>query len=181
MDWAWSTAGNMTLGDNGIETTTLADGTVVRSYDYMKGHFVWQKSVRPSYAWYDGNVERMTMTDSFASGMGSQSEPVQLGRVTASKASAGAKIFPFKVMVGRQPGHLTADYLIVPKLFGPGGFWGAIPSADNYTPEAVRQLWTQALTAGARAAGQIAAEASIADGDWGWLHTRMAIGIKHEH
>jgi octaheme c-type cytochrome (tetrathionate reductase family) len=181
MDWDWSTAGNKTIGTDGVETGTLPDGTVVRVYDFMKGNFVWQKSVRPAYAWYDGRSARMTVLDQHDAAQGSAADvPVELGRPVASKADPAAVIFPFKVMTGRQPGHLIGDYAIVPKLFGPGGFWAGIPDAASYTPQGVRDLWTATLTPGALAAGQIAAGDSIADADWGWIYTELYLGINHE-
>ena len=181
MDWDWSTAGNKTRGTDGIELGTLADGTEVQVYNFMKGDFVWEKNVVPTYSWYDGRVDRMTVLDTHPVGQGNAADtPVVLGKPIATYADGGAKIFPFKVMTGRQPGHLTDRYAIVPKLFGPGGFWGGIPAADAYTPEAVRDLWTASLTAGALVANQIAGGESYADGDWGWVYTEMYMGINHE-
>lgn len=181
MAWDWSTAGNKTIGEDGSATTTLPDGTVVQSYDYKKGDFVWAKSVRPTYAWHDGGVEHMTLTSRFPEGAGrSQDDPIVLARPTADITSPNAKIYPFKLMKGRQPAHLSERFMIAPKLFGPGGFWAGVPSAEAYTPEAVQALWTQTLTAGARAAGQIAADATLTSDDWGFLFTEMYLRINHE-
>ena len=181
MWWDWSSAGNKTRGTEGVEKTTLADGTVVTSYDFMKGDFVWEKEVRPVLAWHDGRAVHMTLTDTYPSGAGTG--PDTAGRIAyplGSKLDAGAKIFPFKLMRGKQPGPVTGLFLIAPKLFGPGGFWPLIPAADQYTPEAVRALWTDTLTLGARVAGQIPGDASVLDADWTWVETEMYLGINHE-
>lgn len=178
--WDWSTAGDRRRGTDGVVRGALADGTPVVEYDFMKGDFRWQKSVRPTYAWYDGRVEHMTLASSYPTGSGSEAEPVVIARPLAGKLDAAAKIFPFKVMTGRQPAHIARRFLIAPKLFGPGGFWPQIPAAADWDAAAVRALWTSSLTLGARAAGQLGAQESLADGDWGWVHTEMYLGINHE-
>ncbi|MCB9651449.1 MAG: tetrathionate reductase family octaheme c-type cytochrome [Deltaproteobacteria bacterium] len=181
MNWDWSTSGNKTRGTDGVETTTLADGTVVTAYDAIKGDFIWEKEVKPQLGWHNGNAVHMVMTDTYPAGAGTGPDnPVRIAYPLATIQDADAKIFPFKVMRGKQPGHLTGNYLIAPKLFGPTGFWGLIPAAADYTPEAVRTLWTNSLTQGAVLAGQIASGETIADADWGWVETEMYLGINHE-
>lgn len=181
MNWDWSTSGNRTIGTDGVETGTLADGTVVTVYDAMKGTFVWEKNVAPVHAWYDGRTTRMTVLDTFGSGEGaSAGNPVMLGMPLATKADAEAKIFPFKVMRGQQPIDPTRLYVIVPKLFGPGGFWAGIPAAGDYSAAAVKTLWTAALTAGALATGQLGTGESYGEDDWSWGYTEMYMGINHE-
>ena len=177
MNWDWSTAGNRTRGNNGVEQSTLPDGTVYTSYDALKGDFVWEKAVRPDYAWYDGRVRRMMTDDVFPAGAGTEENPVMLGTPLADHADADAKIWPFKVMRGRQALDPARNLVLVPKLFGPGGFWPAIPAAAAYTPEAVRALWTSALTTGARVAGQIGPNESYTDDSWTWGFTEMWMGI----
>ncbi len=180
MWWDWSTSGDRTRGENGVEGGELDDGTAVTVYDAMKGDFRWEKAVRPSYAWFDGTTMRMTIEDQYPEGAGGEDSPVVLGRPLATIDSQDALIWPFKVMRGRQPGDPARRMVIVPKLFGPGGFWGGIPAADAYSAEAVEALWAAALTAGARAAGQIGAEESYAVGDWSWIETELWMGINHE-
>lgn len=176
---------HVTRGENGIETTTLPDGTVVTSYDAMKGDFTWQKNVRPAYAWYDGRVAHMTLEDAYPAGAGSEASPVHLGGPVATKADLVAKIYPFKLMRGQQPVDTTTRKVLSPKLFGPGSFWATIPTADLYTPELVEQNWTSALTTGARYAGQIAETESFtgrATGakPWDWVYTDLWLLINHE-
>ena len=180
MWWDWSTAGNKTLGTNGIMTSSLEDGTVVQSYNWMKGDFVWEKNVRPAYAWYDGGVQHLDVWSQFPDGEGTAENPVRIAGPTADKSVEAAKIFPFKVMRGRQPAHVSERFLIAPKLFGPGGFWPQVPSAESYTPQAVQNLWTTTLQAGARLAGQIPLDGTITDEDWSYVYTEMYMGINHE-
>ncbi|MCA9545817.1 MAG: tetrathionate reductase family octaheme c-type cytochrome [Myxococcales bacterium] len=180
MNWDWSTAGNRTLGENGVVRAALDDGTMVTAYDAMKGDFVWMKDVRPEYGWWDGRATRMTITDQFPEGVGGEGNPIVLGKPVATHEDLGAKIWPFKVMRGRQAVDPARRLVIVPKLFGPGGFWGAIPAADAYTAEGVEALWASSLTAGAQYSGQIDANTSYAAGDWAWGYTEMWMGINHE-
>jgi octaheme c-type cytochrome (tetrathionate reductase family) len=180
MFWDWGTAGNRTLGDNGVVGAQLEDGTPVRAYDAMKGDFIWEKHVKPEFAWYDGRVQRMTTTDTYPPGAGSPESPIILGTPLATLESPNALIWPFKVMRGRQAVDPVRRLIIVPKLFGPGGFWAGIPAADAYTPEAVQTLWANALTAGARAADQIGADEAYGVGDWVWANTELWLGINHE-
>ena len=180
MDWDWSTAGNRTIGTDGISTVTIDGGAVVQDYNFKKGSFVWEMGVTPTYGWYDGRVTRMTINDVYAEGQGTEENPVELGGPVAGYDDEGALIYPFKVMRGVQPAHLAERLVLVPHLFGPGGFWGGIPSADDYTAEAVRALWTTALRNGAVQAGQLESDAVFDDEDWDWVFTEMYLGINHE-
>ncbi|NJK88421.1 MAG: tetrathionate reductase family octaheme c-type cytochrome [Myxococcales bacterium] len=181
MDWDWSTAGNNTRGGGtGAESMTLADGTVVQSYLQIKGDFVWEKNVKPTFAWNNGRVSRVTLDTIYPVGRGGPESPVVLAEPLASIADADAKIYPFKVMTGRQPAHLADRYMIAPDLFGPGAFWAGVPPAGSYTPEAVRNLWTASLIAGAKLAGQIGANETIADNEWDFVNTVMYMSINHE-
>jgi len=180
LDWNWATSGNRTVGTDGVEMTTLPDGTVVKAYDAMKGDFEWGKAVTPTYAWYDGRVARMTIYDAYSAGEGTEANPVALGNPLATISDSGAKIFPFKIMRGQQPAQPVSRLVLVPKLFGAGGFWAGIPAAGDYTAAAVHTLWTTALTSGARAAGQIGPAETIGESDWSWVYTTMYLGLNHE-
>jgi len=189
MDWDWKSAGNKTrstagTGD-GIETT-LVDGHTVTSYDALKGDFVWKKNVRPTYAWYDGRVARLTLESQYPVGMGAIDKRINLATPIATIADGSAKIFPFKVMRGRQPVDPNRRLLLVPNLFGAGSFWATIPAAADYNAQKVEDNWTAAITIGARAAGQISATDPAYTGvgtglnSWTWGYTEMWMGINHE-
>ncbi len=180
MNWDWATAGDRTRGANGVEQGELADGTTVTTYDAMKGDFVWMKNVRPEYGWWDGRAQRMTITDQFPEGAGGENNPIVLGRPVADIDAQDALIWPFKVMRGRQAIDPVRRLVIVPKLFGPGGFWPRIPAADAWSAEAVEALWAETLTTGARVSSQIGADESYGVGDWAWGYTEMWMGINHE-
>jgi hypothetical protein len=186
MKWDWSTAGNRTIGDNGVESGVVVDDEgnehEVHTYNAKKGHFVWEMNVRPSYAWYDHNVDRLTPATPFTAGLGdSEADPVLLARPSATKADGGAKIYPFKVMRGKQPAHGDDNYMIIPKVFGSQGFWGSVPAAADYSEELVHDNWTRALNLGrAAAGGPDGTSATIGDDDWKFVHTAMYLAINHE-
>ena len=182
VNWDWSTAGNMSRGTAGVETQVV-DGVTVPVYDAKKGDFIWKGSVRPSYAWYDGGTTRLTIKDAYTAGQGAETNPVVLGEPTSKITDLTAKIFPFKVMLGRQPVDPTKRLVLVPKLFGPGSFWATIPA--TYDATTVENNWTTALTVGARYSGQIAASESYTGrgtgaNQWAWAYTKMYMGINHE-
>jgi octaheme c-type cytochrome (tetrathionate reductase family) len=184
MDWDWSTAGNKTIGTDGVKKTTVG-GTSVDEYNYMKGTFVWKKDVQPVFGWYDSRVERMTLNDAYTTGEGTKTKPIQLSKLVATKKDSAAKIFPFKLMKGRQPVDTTTRKVLAPKLFGKTGFWGLIPAASAYKAQDVEDLWTATLTLGAVAAGQIKSTEKFtgrATGakPWDWAYTSMHLAINHE-
>jgi len=184
MDWDWSTAGNKTIGTDGVKKVTVG-GKSVDEYNFMKGTFKWQADVQPAFGWYDGRVERLTLSDSYTTGEGTKTKPIQLAKLVATKADKAAKIFPFKVMKGKQPVDTTTRKVLAPKLFGKGGFWASIPAASAYKAQDVEDLWTTSLTAGAIAAGQIKSTEKFsgrATGSkpWDWAYTSMYMTINHE-
>ncbi len=201
MDWKWETAGQFDTDPIPMDTVTLADGSTVEkpAYDWMKGTFDWDANVRPVYAWYDGGVERLTVTSGgFISGDGSVDDPVAIAKPIGARGVNGSKLYPFKVMTGTQQADLNAEngeFLIVPWLFSgdpaSDAFWKAIPAlfASNPSPtEAdIEQVWDAALTAGALDADQITAPRSYKKTDpsgdqvsWAWVNTAMFLQINHE-
>ena len=173
VDWDWSTAGNkyrnvekMVVGSREVDV-----------YNWKKGDFVWQQEVRPSYAWHDGEVDRMTTSDTYEE-TGAPGDPIQLAFPLALGTDPEARIFPFKIMRGKQAADPVRRLVIVPKLYGPGGFWGSVPAP--YDAAAVEAVWDNALTLGAQAAGQIAAGDSYTTDPWEWLSTEMYMQINHE-
>jgi len=201
MDWQWGTAGQFDTDPIPMQTVTLADGSTVQkaSYDWMKGDFVWDANVRPVYAWYDGGVERLTVTSGgFITGDGSPGDPIAIAKPIGARGVDEAKLYPFKVMTGNQAADLNAangEFLIVPWLFSgdpaSDAFWKAIPALFASNPSAglaeIEEVWDAALTAGALEADQITAPTSYkrtspsgAEVGWDWVNTKMYMQINHE-
>lgn len=108
--WDWSLA-----GENRPEQK---DEFGMEAYNKMKGEFKWAKNVIPTYQWYNGSANYYSQGDKIEPG-----KIVQLNKLNGSLKDPGAKIAPFKVMRGKQIYDSKNNYLIIPKLFGEGGYW----------------------------------------------------------
>ena len=147
--WNWSTA-----GDKKREVNRNEDG--MPDYDWRMGSFTWQKRVKPAYAWYNGKVKRHILGDKIKKeGVTHITEP--LGEINDSKS----KIYPFKYMGGRQAADAVNNYLLVPHLVAPGGYWETMD-------------WQKSFTDGMKAA------ALPYSGQYKWVETNMYIGLNHE-
>lgn len=154
--WDWSKAGAKDA--NGKEITKKdADGNL--TYISKKGEFVWEKNVKPTYAWWNGNFNRMLLGDSYSE------TPVDLGSPIGSIDDKEAKIFPFKVMRGIQGADPVNKTILVPHLFGKEG--GKNPYWKKWS-------WDLAFKEGMEIAGL---EYS---GKYDWVETFMYMGINHE-
>jgi octaheme c-type cytochrome (tetrathionate reductase family) len=108
--WDWSTAGQDKKGEK--------DQYGMPTYNKKKGDFEWDKDVVPAYRWYNGSANYYSFGDKI-----DPNEVVALNQLSGDKSDEKAKITPFKVMRGKQIYDSKNDYLIVPKLFGKGGYW----------------------------------------------------------
>ena len=108
--WDWSKAGE--------EKEAEKDEFGKETYNKMKGEFRWAKNVIPTYKWYNGSAAYYTPGDKI-----DPSKVVSLNTLNGDIADADAKIAPFKVMRGKQIYDSENNYLVVPKLFGEGGYW----------------------------------------------------------
>ena len=167
VDWRWSQAG----ANSPPAECAPADPAVLPSrstYSKQKGCFVWQNNVRPVLRFADGKWNRMMVNtnDGYAS------LPVDLASPTATYRTAGAKIYPFKKMVGNQPADKnfklgkTTKTVLVPNLFG-----NATTDADAYW---VSFDWARALASGAAYTQQ---EYS---GTYEFVDTVMLLKVDHE-
>ncbi len=108
--WDWSKAGQ----DKKVEK----DEYGMPTYHKKKGEFVWKKNVIPEYSWYNGKADYYQMGDKI-----DPNEVVQLNSLLGNIKDPKSKITPFKVMRGKQIYDAGNNYLVVPKLFGKGGYW----------------------------------------------------------
>ena len=107
--WDWSKAGE----DRENETGEFDKET----YDKKKGEFKWAKDVVPTYVWYNGSADYYMMGDKV------DGEIVKLNSPNGSMDDPNSKIYPFKLMKGKQPYDPVNKILIVPNLFGDNGYW----------------------------------------------------------
>ncbi len=131
MWWDWSTAGERKDGKPVVKTNV--EGDVI--YDGMKGDFRWEANVKPEYYWYDGRIEYTLL--------GQKIDPsgiVNINTISGRHDDPDSRIWPFKVMRGKQPYDKVNKNLVVPHLFGKDdtAFWG------NFD-------WGKAIAAGLKA------------------------------
>lgn len=199
VNWDWATTGDKTQGVNGVVTTKVndlgqpdANGTAVTTYDFMKGSFVWQRNVTPTYAWYNGQMMHLTTADKAdytAKGLDPNDDATRIviGMPIGSVSDTNAKIHPFKLMRGRQAVYIDGaqSFVANPFMFGPGSLWGIITGATwNYSPSAMEATWTTILSKGAEAAGQVATGTTLDpfNGTKGWdfRYTKLYMDLNHE-
>ena len=179
-EWYWEPAG--TPNDQYTECSPFVFGegedAITRPcYDQMKGEFVWEMNVKPTYAWFNGDYERMLVGDTFTAA-GTEADPIMLSKPLGDKNDATAKIHPFKVMKGTQPVDASTEnrVVLVPHLFGPGGQGGANPYWGNWN-------WVLALEDGetaVKANPYFDGSGYSFSGQYEWGHTEMYMRINHE-
>jgi octaheme c-type cytochrome (tetrathionate reductase family) len=147
--WDWSKAGDKSRKPKN-------DKSGMPDYSWMKGEFEWKESAKPSYAWYNGYMDRLYIGDS-----------IDLNHTTPITRPAGtledprAKIYPFKIMKGIQPADAVNRYLLIPHLYGPGGYWDTLN-------------WEKAFETGMKSVNL------PYSGKFTWTETEMYWGIHHE-
>jgi octaheme c-type cytochrome (tetrathionate reductase family) len=150
--WDWSTAGK-------DDKDAPKDKYGEKTYAKMKGDFKWEKDVVPTYLWYNGTVDRVLMGDKI-----DPSKVVKLSDAKGDRKDPNAKIFPFKVMKGKQPYDSGNNTVAVVNTFGP-------PTSE--TAYWVKYDWAKAIEAGMKAAGQ------PYSGKFGWIETSMVWPVNH--
>ncbi len=106
VSWDWSTSGQ-DLGDDHF------------TYLKIKGNFVYEKNVQPTYLWFNGNLSyRYLLGDTI-----DPTQPTYINKPAGDINDATAKIFPFKLHVGNQPYDTSFNYLLAPITSGPDGYW----------------------------------------------------------
>ncbi len=108
--WDWSKAGE--------DKPSTKDEAGNETYNKMKGEFRWANKVIPTYYWYNGSAKYYSLGDKIE-----PSQIVKLNDLNSDIKDPKAKIYPFKVMRGKQIYDSKKNYLIIPRLFGEGGYW----------------------------------------------------------
>jgi octaheme c-type cytochrome (tetrathionate reductase family) len=104
--WDWSTAGQDLPEDH-------------YTYLKIKGSFVYQKDFKPTYQWFNGNLDYRYL-------LGDKVDPstmTTIDRPAGSLDDPQSRIFPFKVHVANQPYDTVNDYLLQPITAGENGYW----------------------------------------------------------
>ena len=155
VEWYWEDAGQ------DIDPLPVDPATGRPTYDKKKGSFVWANDVRPTLMYFDGKWDRMmiNVNDQYTD------LPVVLARPSADYTTPGARIYPFKKMIGNQPADANNNTMLVPHLFGGKG--GANPYWAKYD-------WNLALADGAAYTGQ------TYTGAYEFVDTVMYLTVNHE-
>ena len=114
MVWDWSTAGKM---DADGKPLFIKDDHGHLKYSAAKGDFVYGENVRPEYKWYNGTVEQVSIVDKLDKFIGKDGV-LELNRIEGSASDKDARIWPFKVMRGKQAYDPVNNTLVVNHVFG---------------------------------------------------------------
>ncbi len=154
--WDWSTAGRKS--EDGKEIT-IKDENGDATYVTKKGDFVWGQNLVPEYAWFNGSID-YTVEGEVVEASG---DIYELTRLSGSAEDPDARIWPFKIMKGKQPYDPVNKVFITPHLFGKddAAFW------KTYD-------WTLAAAAGQAKAGvEFSGEIEFVETVYHWPITHM--------
>jgi len=149
--WDWSKAGE-------DRKEIAKDKYGEKTFDKMKGEFKWEKDVVPVYYWYNGSIDRYIA--------GEKIDPRSIVKLNSPRGDIkdpNAKIFPFKIMRGKQPYDVGLSTIVYAQLFGP-------PGSDAYWQ---KFNWDIAIASGMRAAGH------QYSGKFGFVETSMVWPVNH--
>jgi len=149
LSWDWSKAGQAPKN-----APKDADGDDLFVMD--KGEFTLGIDLVPEYRVLGGRVSHVLVGDKI-----DPKNTVLLNPPVDTETDG--KIWPVKVMRGKQPYDAKSNMIIVPKLFGAAGSGAYFGDHD----------WQKAAAAGMKAAGL---EFS---GEIGWVNTEMVLPINH--
>ncbi len=152
--WDWSTAGKRR--DDGKPYMEY-DPTGLETYNGMKGDFRWDEYAKPEYRWFNGVVRYTTPDDEI-----DPTKVVPINQLAGSPDDPDSRIWPFKVMRGRQVYDAERNTLAVAHLWGEdeAAFW------THYD-------WDKSLAVGMAATGR---EYS---GKMGFVDTEMSWPLAH--
>ena len=153
--WDWSTAGRF---DEDHKFIVKKDESGNPVYNTKKGDLKWSTSFMPDYQWYTGEMEYHRPTDAVG-----DAELLELNSPVGSYETDGARIFPFKLLYGKQIFDTEYKTLVVPKLFGKkgtGAYWAEFD-------------WAKSAQAGMTEAGM------PFSGEFGFIETRSYWPVTH--
>ncbi len=155
MWWDWSTAGKKDPDGKGI---VIKDAQGYDTYNFKKGDFIWEANVEPEYYWFDGEVQFSLLENKI-----DDSGVVPINNIKGSYDDDKSRIWPFKVMRGRQPYDSKNKIFGIPHLFG--------KDADAYWQGFD---WNNALAAGFKERGfEYSGEYDFVETEYYWPVTHM--------
>lgn len=152
MWWDWSTAGK--VGADGKQISTEdADGFEV--YNSKKGDFEWEKHTVPEYRWFNGTVLYTLLEDRI-----DPTGVVPVNQFLGDPGTPGTRIWPVKIMRGKQPYDVELQTLVAPLTTTDKGYWKTLD-------------WDQAIELGMQAVDM------PYSGKYGFVATQMSWPITH--
>lgn len=155
--WDWSTAGDTDEDGNAL---SVIDPRGYEIYSGKKGDFQFEQNLIPEYRWFNGRV-RYTLRDDK---LDDSKQPIPINAVEGSADDPDSRIWPFKVMRGRQPFDTHLKTLLVNHIAGPKSDKTAFWSGFDFE---------KSLKAGTDFAGQ------PYSGEYGFVETTMMWPITH--
>ncbi|OOY35625.1 cytochrome C [Solemya velum gill symbiont] len=152
--WDWSTAGRKTADGKHIMEK---DENGYVTYVTKKGNFEWGENLVPEYAWLSGNIRYRELEEKV-----DPESITALNTFDGSYADKDSRIWPFKVMRGKQPYDKVNNTLAIAHLFGKDkdAYW------KSYS-------WDKALAAAMKNVG------ANFSGEYGFLETTMHWPLAH--
>ena len=123
VDWDWRTAGRTRDGAGYKEDDyTQRNGQHRSTYKSIKGTFVYGEDIVPVYAWFDGQMDYVTIDTKLDPSGG----PVAINAFDGSPRDPGSRIWPFKRMHTMQPYDKGNNTLVYMHLWGDDedAYWG---------------------------------------------------------
>jgi octaheme c-type cytochrome (tetrathionate reductase family) len=123
VDWDWRTAGRTKDGAGYKEDNyTQRNGKHRSTYKSIKGTFTYGEDLVPHYAWFDGQMDYVTIDTAFDPASG----PVAINAFDGSPQDPGSRIWPFKRMHTVQPYDKGNNTLVYMHLWGDDAdsYWG---------------------------------------------------------
>jgi octaheme c-type cytochrome (tetrathionate reductase family) len=145
-NWDWSTAGK--------EKINLEAREGMNTHVKELGTLAFRETAEPTFLWYDGTVRRYLAGDRIT-----DAGVTELNKPEGNRQDPDSRIYPFKVIVGKQISDAVYKSLITPKLWQ--GFW------QHWD-------WHKAATEGMRAAGL------AYSGTYEFVETVAYQGLNHE-
>lgn len=155
MWWDWSTAGKKSPDGKPL---VIKDAEGYDTYNFKKGDFKWDENVKPEYYWFDGDIRYSLLEDKI-----DDTAVVPINSIKGNYSDPDSRIWPFKVMRGRQPYDKKNKIIGVPHLFGKDqdAYWKSFD-------------WAKALKAGLKARNmEFSGEVGFVETEYFWPVTHM--------
>lgn len=121
--WDWRTAGKTQNGEGYKEQGyTQGNGAERDTYKSIKGDFIYGENLVPHYAWFDGQMDYITIDQAFDPAQ----RPVAVNGFDGSAMNSVARIWPFKRMETVQPYDKGNNTFVYMHLWGndENAYWG---------------------------------------------------------